>query len=414
MNLIKTSFYTSISTAITFLSGFILIKVIAIKIGPAGVAQLGQFQNTTALFTLAGTASITVGVTKYLAQFKEDVYKRQQVITTAITTVIISSLFTGIIVIILSRFLSIKAFHSPDYWKVYVLFGSFLILISLNLLSSSILNGIKEIKKLTIVNTSGALLGIIFTVSFANILGVTGVLIAANFTALTLFVINLIVFQRIHGLSIYPSLKHFNKPILLLLLSYTLMNVVSGALSPVSQLFVRDYIIKHLSITQAGYWQAMTRISDYYLLFITTILGVYYLPTLSSLKENHEIKKEIIRGYKIVLPIVGCLAIGMFLCRAIIIKLVFTDSFTPMKELFLFQLLGDFFKIGSWLLAYLMLAKAMIKTFIITEVVFTISLIIFTRLFLNNFGLIGSSYAFALNYLLYWIMMIMVMRKYLF
>jgi PST family polysaccharide transporter len=44
-----------------------------------------------------------------------------------------------------------------------------------------------------------------------------------------------------------------------------------------------------------------------------------------------------------------------------------------MKPLFTYQLLGDFFKIGSWLLAYLMIAKALAKTFIITEILFAIS-----------------------------------------
>ena len=71
MNLLKTSFYTSISTAITFFSGFILVKVIAIKIGPEGISQLGQYQNTTALLVIASTLSISVGVTKYLAEFKD-------------------------------------------------------------------------------------------------------------------------------------------------------------------------------------------------------------------------------------------------------------------------------------------------------------------------------------------------------
>ena len=48
MNLIKTSFYTSISTAVTFLSGFIVTKVVAVKIGPEGMAYVGQFQNSIA------------------------------------------------------------------------------------------------------------------------------------------------------------------------------------------------------------------------------------------------------------------------------------------------------------------------------------------------------------------------------
>ena len=69
MNLIKTSFYTSLSTAVSFITGFIITKVVAVKIGPKGMAYLGQFQNTTAILTMLATGAIATGVIKYLAEW---------------------------------------------------------------------------------------------------------------------------------------------------------------------------------------------------------------------------------------------------------------------------------------------------------------------------------------------------------
>lgn len=413
MTLIKTSFYTAISTAVTFLSGFVLIKVVALKIGPEGIAQLGLYQNTTSLLTMAGTFSLGIGIVKYLAEYKDDLLKRQQIITTALFAVILSSLIVGILTIIYSRTLSIQAFKSDIFWKVYTLFGSFLLLISLNIVFSSILNGLKEIKKLTIVSISGALCGLFFTYFLSTNFGVVGVLVAANFTALSVFLINVIILKKITDLSFKPSLKTFNKPILFMLLSYTLMNVVISCLSPIVQLIIRNHVIKTSSLAAAGYWQAITKISDYYLTFITAVLGVYYLPTLSGITQQSEIKKEILKGYKIILPVVGILAISIFLCKSLIIKILFTKEFEPMKELFLYQMVGDFLKIGSWLLAYLMLAKAMVKTLIITEILFSVSFVFLSIIFIDKYGVIGTTYAFALNYFLYWITMAVVMRKYL-
>lgn len=411
MNLVKTSFYTGISTAVTFISGFILVKVIAVKIGPAGIAQLGHYQNTTSLLTMAGTFSIGVGVIKYLAEFKQDLFKKQQIISTALITVIFSSLVTGLCTIIFSRQLSNEVFNNVNFWKVYLLFGSFLILISLNIIFSSVLNGLKEIKMLTIVSVCGAVFGIVFTYVGAEFFGVFGVLAAANFTALAVFIINGIVFRKITGISFKPSLKFVSKKVLFLLLSFTVMNVVISTLSPIVQLIIRNQVIKTSGLSGAGYWQGINKISEYYLTFITTVLSVYYLPTLSSLTEKKEIKNEIWKGYRIILPAVAVLAIAIYLCRSLIIKILFTDSFMPMKELFLFQMIGDFLKIGSWLLAYLMLAKAMIKLLIITELIFSTSLIILTIYFTNHYGIVGTTYAFALNYLFYWITMIFIMLK---
>ncbi|MEO8820858.1 MAG: oligosaccharide flippase family protein, partial [Ginsengibacter sp.] len=112
MNLIKTSFYTSISTAINFISGFIVVKVVAVKIGPEGIAFVGQFQNTTAILTILATAAISTGMIKYLAEHKNDPVKSSKIINTAFLIVFISSLIISIFVMSTSGVLSEAAFKT--------------------------------------------------------------------------------------------------------------------------------------------------------------------------------------------------------------------------------------------------------------------------------------------------------------
>jgi PST family polysaccharide transporter len=72
-----------------------------------------------------------------------------------------------------------------------------------------------------------------------------------------------------------------------------------------------------------------------------------------------------------------------------------------MAGLFFWQLVGDFLKIASWLIAYLMHAKAMTKLFIITEIIFS-GLYIWLAMFLSSvIGLIGIVFGYAVNYLIY-------------
>jgi PST family polysaccharide transporter len=108
-------------------------------------------------------------------------------------------------------------------------------------------------------------------------------------------------------------------------------------------------------------------------MMVTTTLGVYYLPRLSELVERQEIRREILHGYRLILPLVGLAALLMYLCRDLIIRLLFSAEFSPVRDIFAWQMLGDFFKIGSWIISYLLLSKAMYKTFIVTEVVFLCS-----------------------------------------
>lgn len=410
MNLIKTSFYTSISTAITFISGFIVVKVVAVKIGPEGIAFVGQFQNTTAIFTMLATAAITTGVVKYLAEHKNNPVKSQQIINTAFLIVFLSSLIISLFVMSTSGYLSEAAFKTKNFWIVYFLFGLFTMFISFNSIFSAILNGLQEIRKFTIINIFSSLIGVTITVIFAYTLGLEGVLVASIATAFIIFFINIYFFNKL-GIKWKPNFKSWDKPVVKMLSGFSLMAIVSGFVLPSMQILVRDRIILQFSVTDAGYWQAITKISDYYLGFITSVLGVYYMPRLSEIHSKVELRNEIAKGYKIILPVVGIIAFMIWLFKGFIIHILFTPEFLPMKPLFTYQLLGDFFKIGSWLLGYLLIAKAMTKTFIATEIIFAISYVALSYYFMNHYGIIGATYSFCINYGLYWIFMSILMRK---
>ena len=116
---------------------------------------------------------------------------------------------------------------------------------------------------------------------------------------------------------------------------------------PFSQITVRNYITEHLSLQSAGIWEAMNRISTMYLLFITTSIATFYLPRLSEIKESSALRHEIIKTCKIVLPLLALSCILIFICRDLVIRLLFTKEFSEMRYLFAAQMAGDFFKISN-------------------------------------------------------------------
>ncbi len=214
MNFFKTTFYTSLSTAVTFICGFIVAKVVAVKIGPSGFAMVGQFQNTTAMLAVLGTGAIQMGVVKYLSENKDNRKEQQKIITNSISIVVICSLLLSAFIMLCSGWLSVLAFHTRDFWLVYFLFGLFLGLTSLNAIFSAMFNGLKEIKKLTFSTISFSIAGIIFTVLFAQIAGVKGVLIAVNATAVIACIVNFALFSKLPAFSLKPSIKNWDKKII--------------------------------------------------------------------------------------------------------------------------------------------------------------------------------------------------------
>jgi len=143
------------------------------------------------------------------------------------------------------------------------------------------------------------------------------------------------------------------------------------------------------------------------------VISVYYLPRLSEIKSNAEIRAEIWKMYKIILPIVAGLSILIWLFRFVIIRLILTKEFLPSAPLFSYQFIGDFFKIASWLLGYVMLAKAMKYKFIVTEIFFSVSYVLLCYFFIDRYGLIGSTYGFLLNNILLWLAMLLFIKRYI-
>jgi PST family polysaccharide transporter len=154
-------------------------------------------------------------------------------------------------------------------------------------------------------------------------------------------------------------------------------------------------------------------VSDAYLLFITTAINIYYLPRLASIDGRAELIGELRKAYRYLMPAVVVLAAAIYVARDWVTRLLFNAQFGGAMALYAPQLLGDVVKIASFVLSYVMLAKAMTRLFVVSECVFAASYLALVYAFSARFGLIGAMYAFALNYVLYFAFNLLVARRYL-
>lgn len=410
MTLVKTSLLSAISTIATVISAFVINKVIAIYIGPSGLAVIGQLQNFIGIVTTLSNGAIASGIVKYTAQSKT-IEQKQKIFSTSIFISFVCSLIVSLLLFGFSEYFSELILRDKAYSSVFIVFGITIFLFALNTILMSILNGQKEIKKYVLVNIASSLFSLFFTSFLIIQLSLVGALYAMVVNQSVVFFVTLGFVLKSSWFKLEYFKQGVDKESLVKLSKYSLMAITSALTVPISHLIVRNYIGESLSWQDAGYWQGIWYISSIYLLIVTTSLGVYYLPKLSEIEDSKVLKAEILNGYKIIMPIVTVLALGIYLSREVVIYVAFSDKFLPMMELFKWQLIGDVIKIASWLLGYLMLAKAMTKLYIYTELLFSLSFVILSIVLVDYFGLIGVTYAFSMNYLLYFITMIFIFRK---
>ncbi|WGL95360.1 O-antigen translocase [Arsenophonus nasoniae] len=385
------------------LSGLVINKAVSVYIGPAGLAVIGQFQNFSQIALILSQGAINSGVVKYTAEYRGEEKKLSILFSTALKVTLFSSLAVGVILIIFSSYWAVQVLSNIDYTFVFILFGITIVLFAVNNLFLSILNGLKKIKYYIKINIIQSIYSLIFTSLLIMLLGLKGALIALVTNQSIIFFISLFLINKYKLINWHFFTKNIDIGMVKRLIAFSVMAITSAIMVPSSQFIVRNYISSTQGLEQAGYWQGVWYVSTTYLLIITTTLSVYYLPRLSEIKNYIELKREILQGYKILLPLTIFFGVIIYCLRDLIIFVLFSNNFEPMKPLFTWQIIGDGFKIASWLLAYIMLAKAMTVIYLITEILFSLGFVFLSIILVDNFHTIGVTYAYCLNYVIYFI-----------
>lgn len=413
-DIVKVFSLNAVSTIVHMCTGLVSVKVVASIIGPAGIAILGQLNNLNSMLQGVAAGGIRSGVTKYLAEYNDDETKVANYISNALRISAVFTLAISLVCIFGHQILSEWIMLSSDYGYVFIVLGFTIFLFTLNSLLISILNGFKEFKKYVVVNISSSIVGLIFSVTLCLLWGLKGAMInAVTFQSVVLFVT---IFQcrKCSWFKRENFFQKYDKNVCKQYIQYTLMTLTSLCIVPVTQMILRGYVISEISPVEAGWWEGMNRISGMYLSVITTSLSIYILPRMSEITDKYLLKREIMKSYKLIVPMMLCATIVIYCLRHVIIWILFTPDFYPMEGLFIWQLLGDFFKMASWLLAYLMLAKAKTKLYISTEIIFGILMFIISYLFVKEIGTVGLNIGYMVNYIIYFIVMIIAFRNILF
>lgn len=277
MTLIKTSILSAISTIIKVIAGFVSVKIVAVYVGPSGLALMGQMQNFVGMMSAIASAGVNGGIVKYTAEYYNDEVAKQKIWSSALKISLILIVPIAVAVIFLADYISLKLFKTAEYDSIFIIFAISIVFFVLNGLLTSILNGQKEIKKLTIINIVGSVFGLVITILLVIQYQLYGALVVGVVSQSIIFFVTLGFVLKSSWFRLSMFLGSLDKVYTKKLLKFSLMALISATMIPLSHMWVRDYIGSNIGWDEAGYWQAIWRISDTYLMLITTTLSIYYL-----------------------------------------------------------------------------------------------------------------------------------------
>lgn len=413
--LFKVSSLNSISVLLKIGIGLITSKVIAIFIGPSGMALVGNLRNFMTSIESVATLGFQNGIVKYIVNNKDNEIELKKIISTVFLSLLTVSLVLSLGLATFSVYWSNVVFGiNFEYSDIFLILALALPWYIVTILLLAIINGLGKFRNVIFSNIIGNLIGLLFSVIVVWHYKTFGALLAIIIPpALLFFVAFYYINKDLHFISTI-SFRLFDFQILKNLSSYSLMAFVSSVLGPLVFLSIRHSIIRNLGIESAGYWEAMNRISSYYLMFISSILTLYFFPRLAFAETKKATRSIFWSYYKTILPIFTFGLLLIYFFRYIIVKLLFTDAFLPVTALFFWQLMGDTLKAASLILGYQFFAKKLTVAFIIAELISLSVMFVSSNYLIGLFQIEGIVMAHTITYFIYLTVLVLYFRKTLF
>ncbi|MGC1632650.1 MAG: O-antigen translocase, partial [Gelidibacter sp.] len=375
-------------------------RLLALSIGEAGIAKVGQLRNLIEIVGSIATLGTFNGVVKNVAEFKDQNEELQKLFNTTYIFGAIGSLFTGGVLIGFSNTLAMKLFDDPAMQLVIVTLALVLPIFALNRLFLGIINGVSAYKTYAKIDLFGYLLSAGLTVLFLFQFNLIGVLMSIVLAPIIQVLILFVVFGKSLKTYIKISLIRFEFPYARELFAFALMSFVSTVLINYIELDIRTMITNTLSYTEAGNWTGMSFISKNYMVFSSGLFTLYVIPKFAQIYELKGFKKEVFHIYKTILPLFGVGMVLVYVFRSELVDLVY-PNFTEMEPLFKWQLLGDFIRLAALVISHQFLAKKMVKSFVITEVLSLSLFYVFVKILMPIYGIEGVAMAHFYRYVVY-------------
>ncbi len=384
-------------------------KFAAIWLGTQGVGFLGLITSAFGLITTAVNLGLPTSLVKYLSSSREDTLPKKLKITQVLSILIgITGAFACFI---FAKPISYFTFGNTDYTWAFQLISISVLFKMATIGFSSILQSRSYLKKLANANIIANVLGILCTLPiyyFFRINGVVYNLIAVGFMEVAVM---FIVYKSLKAKEEKTSKQEFLKESKLII-GDGLYYSISGFFTLFSAYLVQIFVSKFAGLDTLGLYVTGTTILNSYVSVIFIAMGYDYFPRISKVAENKEkLNEEVNQQLKVGIVILFPILLWLIIFCPLVVKLLFSKAFLGSVIFVEIAVLGVFFKMLSWILAFTLIAKSKRKLFLYNEITFAFLFAIINILGLYLDNLRGLGIAYCVYFFLYLMVVYLLSKK---
>lgn len=397
---------TSIFGGVQFFNILISIaksKIVAILIGTTGLGILGILSSTVNLILGVSRMGLDFSAVKEIAASKTNEDKSKLSLKVAITKRLtwLTGLLGAIIILIISPLLSKIALGNTDFTIYFVIVSVAVLFNQMTIGNMAIIQAFSELKKLAKSTVLASFFALIFATIIYYFFGQSGIPWVIAITATTSYFFSKYYVSLI---SIDKTLLSIRNTIIegrsmiklgLVLSLGTLAALLNGYL-------VQIFITNKGGLEQVGLYNAGFILINSYVLLFFNALSKDFFPRLSEVVSENGSVKQIVNKQAMVTVLLLTPIIVIFLVfNSFIVRLLYTEEFLPIVGMISFGIVGSIFKAISWVMGFIIIAKADTRLYIKIEIVSNLVLFVMTVIGYILNGITGIGISYLIYYILY-------------
>ena len=392
------------ASAINIVIGLVKMKAVALLLGPAGVGLIGLLTNLVGLVSsVAGLGFGNVGTRQIAEAAGKDDPQRIAAARRALFWGTLALAVAGALAVWLLR--GVLAAHILGDPALAPQVGWLSLAVALTVASASqsaLLTGLRRIGDIARVQVFSAVLATALGLLALWAWGLAGIVAFVIAAPLASFILSQVYVARLPRVDAPHSDLAELSAQWRTLARLGVAFMVAGLAGAAGQLVVRTMVQRDLGADALGQFQAAWMISMTYIGFVLGAMGTDYYPRLTAIIHDRAAVNRLVNEQtEVALLLATPVLLAMLALAPWVIRILYTAQFAEAAMVLRWQVLGDFLKIASWPLGFILLAAGAGRTFMLTEWIGMGGFVLFTWIGLPLIGIQATGVAFIGLYAVY-------------
>lgn len=374
-------------------------KFVAIILGPEGMGFSSLFTSASNTLQRFASLGVTQSIIRATATKSEEPKELAKVVGSSLTLNRLTALFGFILCVTFSRQLSFLTFGNADMTYQFMLLG---VAVGFGIAGSglfSVLQGLRQVKRLSRSSIIGSLTGLCIGVPLYYLFGINGIVPAIVAISLTLYIFYYIsVRKSVKPVSLAQSIKE-QTPLFKHLLALGLVLMSGELIATLVTYLINLYVRINGSVDTVGLYQAANTITNQYAATIFAACSLDYFPRLTKVAhDNSQMNQMVNRQSEVVAWLITPAMALLIISTPLLIKVLLSESFQGIIPLMRWMGLGIMLRAFSFPMAYISYAKGDKKVYFLLEgISANLLTLILGCICFYFFGLIGLGYALVID-----------------